>query len=258
MLSNPVKDKLKQGQPTVGVLNNIASTQLTEIFAIAGFDFVIFDLEHSTISEETLEHLVRASKLKGMVPMVRVRDNDQRLIMGVLDAGCLGVMIPQIETEEEARRAVHTTKYRPLGGRGVNWNTVAGEWGSLDPAQYLEAANEQILTMLQIETAKGFQNVDAIVKVPGIDVLLFGPSDLSASMGHPGNPRHPDVLAAIETMAQTARKAGVAVGGYGTMDRNAMEELQRKGYLHFVVGAGAMIMDTSRKTVAGMKSTFLS
>ncbi len=122
---------------------------------------------------------------------------------------------PQIETEKEARRAVHATRYRPAGGRGVNWNTVAGERGSVDPARYIETANDQILTMLQIETAKGFQNVDAIGKVPGIDVRLFGPSDLSASMGHPGNPRQPDVLAAIDAMAASARAAGVAVGGYG-------------------------------------------
>jgi 4-hydroxy-2-oxoheptanedioate aldolase len=84
----------------------LPSAHLTEIFGIAGFDFIIFDMEHSTISEETLESLIRAAKIKGLVPMARVRENNSRLILGALDAGCLGIMIPQIESKEDAKEAV--------------------------------------------------------------------------------------------------------------------------------------------------------
>jgi 4-hydroxy-2-oxoheptanedioate aldolase len=258
MLKNPIHEKLKQRKPVVGVISNLASASLTEIFGIAGSEFVIIDLEHSTISEETLEGLVRASKLKGMVPMARVRHNDVRLIMGALDAGCLGVMIPEIETKEDAETAVRGTKYRPLGKRGVNWNTIAGEWGSIEPAEYLNSANEQILTMIQIETAKGFENVEEIVKIKGIDVLLLGPSDLSASMGYPGNPKHPEVGKAIQKIVRVAKEAGIVVGAYGTTNKEVLVEAQKNGQLLFVIPAAAIIMESFKKTISAIKESFIS
>ena len=253
MIRNEVKEKIRKGKPCVGLISNLTCASLTEIFGIAGFDFIIFDMEHSTMSEETLEKLVRAAKLKGLVPFVRVRDNDVRKIMGVLDAGCLGVMIPEVETKEEAQQAVENTKYRPLGGRGVNWKTIAGEWGAVDPAEYLKTANDQIMTLVQIETAKGFQNVEEIVKVKGIDVLIIGPSDLSASMGYPGNPKHPEVTKAIDKIIQTAKKAGIALGRDGSSNKEAMAEAQKQGALLFTTNAAAFILENSQKIAKGMK-----
>ncbi len=117
MLKNKLKGRIKQGKPSLGLNSNLGSHHLTEIFGIAGFDFIIFDMEHSTISEETLEGLVRAAKLKGLVPMARVRENNARLILGVLDAGCLGAMIPQVESREEAQEAVESTNVEGLERR---------------------------------------------------------------------------------------------------------------------------------------------
>lgn len=257
MIKNEVKEKIRKGKPCVGLISNLACASLTEIFGIAGFDFIIFDMEHSTISEETLEGLVRAAKLKGLVPMVRVRDNDVRKIMGVLDAGCLGVMIPEVESKEEAQQAVENTKYRPLGKRGVNWKTIAGEWGSVDPAEYLKAANDQIMTLIQIETAKGLENVEEIVKVKGIDVLIIGPSDLSASMGYPGNPKHPEVTKAIDRIIQTAKRAGIVLGRDGSSNKEAMVEAQKNGALLFTSNAAAFILENSKQIVKGMKDTLI-
>jgi 4-hydroxy-2-oxoheptanedioate aldolase len=257
MLKNSIKEKLKQGKAVVGVISNLGSAPLTEIFAIAGCEFIIIDMEHSTISEETLEGLVRASKLKGMVPFARVRHNDTRLIMGALDAGCMGVMIPEIETKTDAEAAAHSTQYRPLGNRGVNWGTIAGEWGSLTPAEYLKSANENILTMVQIETAKGYENVEEIVKTQGIDVIILGPADLSASMGYPGNPKHPEVIKAVDRIVRVSKEAGIVVGGYGNTNKEAMVEAQKKGQLLFIIGGAAVVMESCKKAILGIKETFI-
>ena len=258
MLANRVKERIKQGKPSVGLNSNLASTHLTEIFGIAGFDFVIFDMEHSTMSEETLEGLVRAAKLKACVPMARVRENNPRLVMGVLDAGCLGVMIPEVESKEEAQMAVESTKYRPLGSRGINWKTIAGEWGALDPAAYIRAANENILTLIQIETIKGAENIEEIVNVKGIDAIIIGPSDLSGSMGYPGNPTHEEVKKARDRIATVARGAGIPLGGAGSLHKEVMTEAQKKGFLVFTVNPAALILETCKQFVLEIKETFVS
>lgn len=257
MLKNPIKEKLKQGKAVVGVISNLGSAPLTEIFAIAGCEFIIIDTEHSTISEETLEGLVRAAKLKGMVPFARVRHNDTRLIMGVLDAGCMGVMIPEVETRADAEAAVRSTRYRPQGNRGVSWGTIAGEWGSITPVEYLKSANENILNMIQIETAKGYENIEEIVKTPGLDMIILSPSDLSASLGYPGNPKHPEVVKALDRIVQVSKKSGIAVGGYGNADQAAMVEAQKKGQLLFFVGGAAVVMASFKKVTSEIKGTFI-
>jgi 2-keto-3-deoxy-L-rhamnonate aldolase RhmA len=257
MLKNTVKERMKQGKASVGLISNLASHHLTEIFGIAGFDYIIFDLEHSTISEETLEGLVRTAKLKGLIPMARVRENNARLVLGVLDAGCLGVMIPQVESKEEAQEAVESTKYRPLGKRGINWKTVAGEWGALEPAEYIKAANENILTLIQIETVKGFENVEEIVKVEGIDAIMTGPSDLSASMGYPGNPEHEDVKKAIGKIISVAKDAGIASGGAASANKEMMAKAQNNGVLLFTVNPAAFITESCKQLLSGIKDTFI-
>jgi len=256
MLKNAVKERMKQGKPSVGLISNLASNSLTEIFGIAGFDFIIFDMEHSTMSEETLEGLVRTAKLKGMVPMVRVRENNQGIILGVLDAGCLGVMIPHVESKEEAQTAVANTKYSPVGRRGLNWKTIAGEWGALDPAEYIKAANDNILTIVQIETAKGFENVEEIVKVAGIDVITTGPSDLSASMGYPGNPQHKEVKKAISKIKNLAKDAGIATNSTASTNKEIMVEAQKNGSLIFTVNPAAFIADSCKQLLMGIKDAF--
>jgi len=257
MLENAVKEKIKKGQPSIGLISNLASHHLTEIFGIVGFDFIIFDMEHSTISEETLEGLVRAAKLKGLVPMARVRENNSRFVLGALDAGCLGVMIPHVESEEEAREAVASTKYPPIGKRGLNWKTVAGAWGTLDPAEYVRAANDNILTIIQIETAKGLENVEKIVEVEGIDVIIIGPADLSASMGYPGDPEHEDVRKAIDKIMKVAKEKGIALGGSGSTDEDVMAESQKKGVLLFSVNPAAFIASSFNQLVTNIRSSFL-
>lgn len=256
MIENSIKERIRNGKPAFGVLTNLASTQLTEIFGIAGFDFIMFDMEHSTMSEETVEGLIRAAKLKGSIPMARVRQNSARAIMGVLDAGCLGVMVPQVETKEEAEEAALSTKYRPHGKRGINWKVVASDWGNGDPVESIRAANENILTMIQIETIKGVENIEEIVTVKGIDVIVIGPADLSGSMGYPGNPGQEDVKKAINRVMEVSKQAGIALSVGGSTDRAKMAKAQRDGALLFLFNPAEFIVRNCRELVSDIKGCF--
>ncbi|UCF92495.1 MAG: hypothetical protein JSW39_30245 [Desulfobacterales bacterium] len=254
MLDNSVKEKIRKGEPSVGVISNLASTQLTEIFGLAGFEFIIFDMEHSTMSEETLEDLVRAAKLKKLVPLARVRENNAKLVLGALDAGCLGVMIPQIETKEQAQQAALSTKYRPHGNRGINWKVVASEWGDVNPAEYISAANANILTIIQIETAAGVENIEAIVKVQDIDAVVIGPADLSGSMGYPGNPGHKEVQSAVDRVMKVCHAAGMALGVGASLDPAHMSEARQRGALLFFANPAEFIRQNCRALVSGIKA----
>lgn len=257
MIKNTMKEKIKQGIPTVGLISNLASPQLTEIFGISGFDFIIFDMEHGAMSDETLEGLVRAAKLKGLIPMARVRENNAKLILRVLDAGCLGVMVPQVESKEEAQEAVYSTKYRPHGKRGINWKVAAADWGNVDPVEYIKEANDNILTLIQIETAKGLDHIEEIVKVKGVDVIIIGPADLSGSMGYPGSPGHEEVKKAINKIIRVSNEAGIAVSAGGSANKEDMVEAQKQGVLLFLTNPVVLISESCKEMVNAIKETFL-
>lgn len=257
MLKNIVKNKVKQKKPVHGLLCNISSVHLTEIFGLTGFDFIIFDMEHSTISEESLEHMVRAAKLKDITPMVRVRDNNPKTILGVLDAGCLGVMVPHVETKQEAIDAVKSTKHKPEGVRGINWKTIAGEWGTVDPVEYAKSANSNILTLIQIESYRGYENLDDILKVQGIDVIVLSPADLSASMGYAGQSGQKEVKDVLEIIIEKTNNAGIVLGDAASTDNQKMIEAQKKGILFFLSNPAVFITDTCKKLSSEIKKTFL-
>ena len=257
MIKNTIKEKIQQGIPSVGLISNLASPQLTEIFGIAGFDFIIFDMEHGTMSDETLEGLVRAANLKGLVPMARVRENNAKLIMRVLDAGCVGVMVPQIESKEEAQEVVDSTTYRPHGKRGINWRVPGADWGAVDPAEYIKEANDNILTLIQIETAKGLEHIEEIVRVKGVDAVIIGPADLSGSMGYPGNPGHEEVKKAINKIITVSNQAGIAIGTGVSAHKEEMTEAQKKGVLLFLTNPVALISERCKETADAIRDTFL-
>ena len=257
MLDNKVKEMLKEGKSTLGLVCNLASAQLTEIFGLVGFDFNIFDMEHGSLSFETLEKLVRVAKLYDMVPMARVPENSPKTILRALDAGCLGIMVPQIETQEEAQRFIDSTKYPPTGIRGTNWKTAAGHWGDFNPTQYMNEADSNILRIIQIETKKGLDNIEGIVKVEDIDVVLIGASDLSASMGYPGNPSASDVQKAIDHIIDTCSNAGIIIGGGGGTDKEKMAESQKRGVLMYFANPAVFIRKNSENIVSSIKDTFI-
>lgn len=209
---NLAKDKLRGGQPIVGAFCNIPSPAATEILGLLGFDFVIVDGEHGIPDLETCEHMFRAAEVANITPLVRIAINQQQNILRYLDAGAMGVMIPMVNSGAEARAVVNAVKYPPTGTRGLA-GVRAAAYGITKPlGEYVQWANQETMVIVQIETKQALQNAGEIAAVDGVDVVFMGPTDLSSSLGMPGQGTHPEVLAVIEKAGKQAQAAGRAAG----------------------------------------------
>jgi len=207
-MSRSLKTRLAAGDVLLGAWCMIPSSLTAEALGRAGFDWVLIDLQHGCMDYETALEMIRAVDLGGATPIVRAPWNDPGVIGRLLDAGAMGVVIPMIQTAEDARRAVDACLYPPAGRRSFGPVRV----GLRDGPGYFGDANEQILVIPMIETAEALAEVDAIARTPGVDALFVGPFDLSIALGLPpgdndGKPAFDD---AITKVAQAARGAGVA------------------------------------------------
>jgi 2-keto-3-deoxy-L-rhamnonate aldolase RhmA len=178
----------------------IPSPQIVEMIAAAGFDWVLLDCEHGTITLESLELMAMAAEASGITAIARPVSRSAEHILQVLDRGVMGVQVPHVNTAAEAREVVAAVKFHPLGKRSIAAGTRAAVYdahGTL--AEFVKAANEQTLIAVQIEDREAIDNLGELLQVDDIDVFFVGPSDLSQSMGHPGNPKAPVVAEAIDT-----------------------------------------------------------
>jgi 4-hydroxy-2-oxoheptanedioate aldolase len=203
---------LDEGRPLLGIFTSVPSPALVEMAGHARFDFVVIDNEHGPAGIETTEHMIRAAKGADIAPIVRVSGANVQEILRTLDVGASGVQVPQVNTLEQARLVVSAAKYPPMGNRGVAFGTRAAGFGFFGGSAYVEAANRQTIVITHIETVQAVEQLDAMLEVDGIDVLFIGPTDLSVSMGHPGNPGHPDVQATIADCIRRIAAAGRAPG----------------------------------------------
>ena len=215
MKPNKVKQMLQDGQHTCGTWVSMCSPIGAEVMGLAGFDWLLIDMEHGPGDYQTLLTQLQAIAAGGeAVPFVRVQWNDPVVIKRVLDLGAYGVMVPGIRTAAEAELAIRSVKYPPDGIRGL-----AGSRGArygLD-STYVAEANSQIMLILQIETRAAIDDIDRILDLPGIDVVFLGPNDLSGDMGHVGEWDHPEVRAAVERMEAAANARNIPLG---TISRN--------------------------------------
>ena len=200
---------LRGTRPLLGMFVGLPAPSLVEMCGHAGFDFVIIDNEHGPASFETTEHMLRAAKASGVIPVVRTIEAD---ILRILDIGASAIQVPQVESADQARRIVAAAKYAPAGTRGAAFSTRAAGYGFFGDVRHVEASNSGTAVIVMAETRKAIDDIDAIVGVPGIDAVFFGPNDLSFSMGHPAQMKHPEVVAAIEHGVDRALAAGVAPG----------------------------------------------
>jgi 2-keto-3-deoxy-L-rhamnonate aldolase RhmA len=240
LIDNAVKRKLKAGRRTVGAWLSLCSPIAAEIMADAGFDWLLIDMEHGHGDYQTLLAQLQAIEGSGVTPIVRVQANDPAVIKRVLDLGAHGVMVPWVGGRRSCESAVRACKYPPDGIRGVAGGHRAAGFGRFGP-DYWERANAETLTLIQIETPEAVREIDGVLKVPGVDVAFIGPNDLSAALGHLGNPAHPDVQAAIAAVERAAREAGVALG---TISRSWDEAraLYERGYRMVTVGGDAALL----------------
>jgi 4-hydroxy-2-oxoheptanedioate aldolase len=216
VLENKMKAKLEAGQPAFGVSVMIPSPQIVEMVGRLGFDWVLIDCEHGTLSAESVELLCMAAEVSGITPIVRPQTNAPDAILRALDRGAMGVQVPHVNTANDAQRAVEAVKYHPLGTRGLAAGTRPAGYGfGLSAADYVAQANRETLVCVQLEEVEALQNIGEILQVPGVDVFFVGPSDLSQSMGFPGRTDAPEVQGAIEGAFSAIRAAGRVPGSAG-------------------------------------------
>jgi 4-hydroxy-2-oxoheptanedioate aldolase len=219
MLENRTKARLAAGEAAFGCFVRTAEPQLIEYVGMLGWDFLVFDAEHGSLQPREVEDLCRAVEPRGTTPIVRVTTNDAPTILRFLDTGAHGVHVPWVNSAAEVERAVRAVKYAPRGTRGLA-GSRASEWGLREPiGQYVQRANRETLVVIQVETQDAVDAIDDYLKVDGVDVLFLGPTDLSQSLGHPGDLGHPDVLAALDRVADAVIGSGVTLGIYaGSVD----------------------------------------
>jgi 2-keto-3-deoxy-L-rhamnonate aldolase RhmA len=219
MKTNRMKTKLLADEPVLGCSIMVPSPQMVEMVGHAGFDWVLIDLEHGTIDLETAELMIMAAEVSGITPIVRPKTNRKEDISSAMDRGAMGVQVPHVNSAEDTRRAVSAVKFGPGDNRGVAAGTRPDSYGlSKSADEFLKHSNEQTLVCVQLEHVAAIENVDEILTVEGVDVFFIGPSDLSQSMGHPGNPKAEPVKNAIERMLRKITSAGKTPGMPASVD----------------------------------------
>jgi 2-keto-3-deoxy-L-rhamnonate aldolase RhmA len=210
MISNNLKKKLQKRETTIGSWITLGHTSIVEIMAKAGFKWLVVDMEHSVITLDMAQQLIQGMEGCGVIPLVRVGENSPNIIKRVMDAGACGVIVPMVNTQEQAEAAVRAVKYPPDGTRGVGLARAQGYGASFD--EYAASVNKDSVVIAQVEHIDAVNNLESILTVEGIDGCIIGPYDLSGSLGVPGNFDHPDVLAALRKVEQTCQKRKVALG----------------------------------------------
>ena len=214
-----LKRKWKEGKPSPGMWLRLTDPTVVDLLGDVGLDWVLFDTEHVAFDLQSLQMLLIALKGSGTVPLARVPWNDLVTIKRFLDIGVVGVLVPQLQTADEARAAVAACKYPPVGIRGTGPRRP-GRYGRLEQ-EYIPRANDQTIVMVMIETVNAVQNIDEILAVDDLDGIILGPVDLATGMGLYGAFEEPEVQEAIELVIAKARAIGMPFGDGRTADEPA-------------------------------------
>ncbi|MEG6586605.1 HpcH/HpaI aldolase family protein [Dendrosporobacter sp. 1207_IL3150] len=212
MYKNLLKDKLYRGEPVAGCMIQGFHPALVEICGLAGFDFVFIDAEHGALSPSECEELVRAAEVRNTVPLIRVPNCQPDTILRFMDIGAMGVILPGVSTKQETERAVGAVKYYPQGCRGLNAVRASDYGMSRSLSEYVIEANKETVVIAIIENSIAIENLADILTVDGLDGAILGTTDLSQSLGVPGQGKHPRVQEAYQTFIKEGRKSGKALG----------------------------------------------
>ncbi len=247
MRDNPVKATLASGGRVCGAMVfEFFSPGLPQICVNAGAEFILYDMEHTGLSFETLKTQVALCRGLPLVPMVRVPRGEYHFIARALDVGVLGVMVPMVGTAAEAAQIVACTRYPPEGRRGAAFGFAHDDYEGGDVSARIAAIHARTQVIAQIETAEGLANVEAIAAVPGVDALWLGHFDLTNFMGIPGAFQHPDYLKAVKRIVAACDAHGKAAGFLATDDAWA-REYRAHGFRLFAYGLDqAMLQNALR------------
>src|SRR5437763_2874587 len=245
--ANLFKQAILEGRPQIGLWSSLCSNVAAEVIASAGFDWILVDTEHAPNELPMVLDQLQALAGGTAAAVVRPAWNDLVLIKRLLDVGAQSLLVPYVQTVEEARAAVAAVRYPPQGLRGVAVLHRANRFGRVK--NYFNRANEEIGLLLQVETRAALQNLEAIAAVEGVDGLFIGPSDLAAALGHLGDNGHPNIRAAIEDAVQRIRKAGKAAGILASLEADARHWLAQ-GCTVVAVGSDLGLLARSSEALA--------
>jgi 4-hydroxy-2-oxoheptanedioate aldolase len=244
---NPFKAGLKAKKLQIGLWQSLCSNIASEITSDSGFDWVVLDTEHSPNEIPDLVTQLQAMELGTATPVVRPAWNDAVLAKRCLDIGAQTLLFPYVQTAEEAKAAVASTRYPPQGVRGVSVAARANRYGRVPG--YAGKANDEICVLVQVETRKSLDQIEAIAKVDGVDGVFIGPSDLAASLGHLANPQHPEVQAAMKNAVERLTAVGMPAGILTGNDAEARRYIDW-GYLFVAVGSDVGLLAKAADTLA--------
>jgi 2-keto-3-deoxy-L-rhamnonate aldolase RhmA len=229
MQANTVKQKLKRHLPVFGTsVTDCLDPEFAVLLEAAGLEFFFIDTEHSPATYSQIQALCRAARGVGIIPMVRVPQNESFLITRALDVGAMGLVIPRVHSPAEARSAIDFMKYKPVGRRGFGMRSIITDYRWTNAAAEMASANDETLAVLQIESKEGLESVEEIAAIPEVDALMIGPYDLSISMGIAEDFQNPRFWDAVDRVVQACEHAGIAAGiQFGNMEW--LRETQRRG-----------------------------
>ena len=229
LVCNKLKEKLNKGEAVLGTWNTLSSPLVTEVLAQSGLDFQIIDLEHGPFAIDKVYLHVSACENSQCTPLVRIPSNSDWMALQALDQGAHGVVVPHIDTVDDAKTLVDATKYHPQGNRGFTPFSKAGGFTNVNVDKYVGRAIDETINIVIIESKEGLDNLEEILKVDAIDIVYFGAYDLSQALGHPGNTKHPEVVQAIQQGVNLVNGADKYAGGFVPQSKNEIQELLDMG-----------------------------
>lgn len=253
MKKNPVKAALRAGQAQVGTWLSTGDLMATRVIARVGFPWLTVDLEHSPIDWSTAGTLFGAIADAGCVPLARVPRGDHDHIKRVLDAGAFGIVVPMVNTVEQAKEAIAAAKYPPAGNRSLGGTLHALNFAAT-PGDYYRRANDEILVVLQTESPQGVENAEAIYSLPGVDAIFVGPNDLTAQMRGPDgvDPSPAELEAMLQRILAAGKKVGTPVG----LHVQSVDDVKRRigeGWQFIALGSELRMMSvTAQQWATGL------
>ncbi|MCX8130824.1 MAG: aldolase/citrate lyase family protein [Clostridia bacterium] len=244
-----LKQKLQKKELTIGSWISIGHPNVAEIMAQSGFEWLTIDLEHSAISISQAQELIRVIELSDVVPLVRIGENDPTIIKRVMDAGAHGIIVPMVNSKEEAEAAVSAMRYPPVGKRGVGLSRAQKYgYGFDDYRKWVE--NDSVL-VVQIEHINAVENLEGILRTPGIDAFMVGPYDLSGSLGIPGDFTHPKMIEALNEIKRISEKMNATSGFHVVFpQKESVNQKIKDGYSFIAYGVDFIyIGDSCRRAL---------
>jgi 4-hydroxy-2-oxoheptanedioate aldolase len=256
MKRNLMKEKLQKGGIAAGVIIQDPAVQVVEVLGLLGFDWLFIDCEHSPMSLEDVGKLVMAADLRGITPLVRVPQNLPEIILRYLDVGAMGIIVPGVDTVEDAQKAVRAAKYPPEGVRGLA-GVRGADFGLSGPlGDYVKIANQETLVVADVESREGVENIEGILGTEGVDGVVIGSNDLSQSLGVPGQTNNPVVIEAIDKILAAGKKKGKPIGGVVRGGETPKQYIE-KGYrmpqtsvYGLIIGAGKQFLADARSVAS--------